>query len=76
MICLSLQDLYFYQLPEHAHYYTELLNLLTSAEGIEAGHATVTALFSKFDALRLGRVAGSSRAQKMLKATSKTFLFS
>jgi hypothetical protein len=73
---LSLQDLYFYQLPEHALYYTELLNLLSSADGIEAGHTTATALFSKFDALRLERIVGSSRAQKMLKAASKTFLFS
>jgi U3 small nucleolar RNA-associated protein 25 len=71
-----LQDLYIYQLPEHAHYYVELLNLLTAAEGVEAGHTTATTLFSKFDALRLERIVGTSRSQKMLKAASKTFLFS
>lgn len=70
-----MQDLYIYQLPEHAHYYSELLNLVTQAEGVEAGHTTVTALFSKFDALRLERIVGTSRAHKMLKAASKTFLF-
>ena len=73
--CHGAQDLYVYQLPEHAHFYSDLAQHLTTAEGIQAGHTTATVLFSKFDALRLERVVGSSRAKKMLKGASGTFLF-
>lgn len=38
-------------------------------------HATVSALFSRFDAHRLERVVGAARAKKMLKAEAKTFLY-
>lgn len=63
-----------YQLPQHAHFYSELVNFL-AARDESAVYATVTVLFSRFDALRLEAVVGSSRAQKMLKGSSGTFLF-
>lgn len=69
------QDLYFYQLPEHEQFYTELLDMAAAARGVDAGHTTVTVLFSKFDALRLERIVGSTRAEAMLKSKSATFLF-
>lgn len=71
-----MQDLYLYQLPEHAHYYNELVELLALDESHDANHATVTVIFSKIDFLRLERVLGSSNAKKMLKKASSTFMFS
>ena len=70
-----MQDLHVYQLPEHAHFYADLVGLLAVEGGMEAEHATVTVLFSRFDALRLERVVGSVRSAKMLKAATSTFMF-
>ncbi|KAL4445727.1 hypothetical protein ABPG77_008926 [Micractinium sp. CCAP 211/92] len=68
------QDILFYQLPEHADFYAELLNLLE--EGATGETPTVTVVFSKYDALRLERVVGSARSSKMLKQRKTgTFLF-
>jgi U3 small nucleolar RNA-associated protein 25 len=79
----ALQDILFYGLPDHAHFYSELVNLVQSGgpgggAGAAAGghHATITALFCQFDALALSRVVGHSRAAKMLAADSTpTFVF-
>lgn len=72
----------FYALPEHAHFYSELVNMAESpgdAAGDDAGDddapGGVTALFCKYDALALGRVAGAGRARKMAAAEGGTFLF-
>ncbi len=43
-----LQDVLFYQLPLHAHFYSELVNAIGSGDA--AQHATVTALFAPEDA--------------------------
>lgn len=75
--CHILQDIVFYGLPDHAHFYSELVNLVQSGTGSTAAahHATITTLFCKFDALALGRVVGNSRAAKMLAAETPTFMF-
>lgn len=68
------REILFYQLPEHAAFYAELLNLLEESEAGET--PTVTALFSRYDALRLERVVGAARADKMLRSRkTSTFLF-
>lgn len=84
----SKQDVVFYGLPEHSHFYSEILNLMegsgpgsgpgapaATAAAAAGAHGTVTALFCRFDALALGRVVGGARAGKMLAAESSTFLF-
>ncbi|KAK9823260.1 hypothetical protein WJX72_001434 [[Myrmecia] bisecta] len=74
----GVKDVYFYQLPEHATAYAELLASLTdsaAASGDEFHQATVTALFSRFDTLQLERVVGSGRHRKMLKPGTSTFMF-
>lgn len=72
-----LQDVLFYQLPEHQTFYSELVACCT--EGSLAagghGHATVTVMFSKFDLLQMQRVVGNARHAKMLKSGSSTFLY-
>lgn len=73
----------FYALPEHAHFYPELLNLLEGTGGTgshasaaaSAAAASVTALYCKWDALSLARVVGGGRAKKMLGSASSTFMF-
>jgi U3 small nucleolar RNA-associated protein 25 len=71
----NLQDILFYQLPQHPQFYSELVNFFEeSAAG--GAMATVSVLFGRSDALRLERVVGSARAAKMLKSGgSGTFLF-
>ena len=69
------QDLLFYQLPHHAHFYPEMVNLLRSRDESAMTHATVTVLFTRFDALRLEPIVGGARARKMLKSPTGTFLF-
>jgi hypothetical protein len=67
----------FYGLPDHAHFYAELLNLVQTSGAAAGGHhATVTSLFCQFDALALARVVGAGRAAKMLApGSSPTFVF-
>lgn len=76
MVYMLMQDLYFYQLPEHAQYYNELVGLLASENGTDAGHSTVTVMFSNIDAPRLERIVGSKNVKKMRKSASKNFIFS
>lgn len=66
----GIQELVFVSLPEYAHYYAEVLNLL---EG--TGSPSCTVLFTKYDKLQLERVVGSGRSKKMLEAPNKTFMF-
>lgn len=68
----------FYGVPDHAHYYSELVNLVqagVAGAAARAHHGTITTLFCQYDALALGRVVGHSRATKMLSAESSTFVF-
>lgn len=72
----GIKDLYVYALPDHAHYYAEMVRLLEGgAEGGGAEHATVQVLFSKWEMLALERVVGTARAKKMIKQESNTFMF-
>ena len=75
LICPSLpQDLVFYQLPQHAHFYLELVNMLARRDDMMQ-HATVKAIITRTDALRLEPIVGTARSQKMLKGSKSTFLF-
>ena len=67
------QELLFYLLPEHAHFRAELVNLLESADP-SAAAPTVIVLFLRFDAARLERVVGVTRAKWMLGSDTATFV--
>jgi U3 small nucleolar RNA-associated protein 25 len=75
---MATQDVLFYALPEHAHFYAELLNLLApgaaAADG-GSGHGTATVLFNRWDAPQLDRVVGAARARKMLTGSAPTYMF-
>lgn len=66
----GIKDLIFYSLPEHAEFYAEITNMM---EGLENPSSSV--IFSSFDNLKLERVVGTSRANKMLNSENSTFMF-
>ena len=77
------REICFYSLPEHAHYYPELVSYLAGSAATASGSAPVVghvagvvALFSKLDALKLERIVGSARCAKMTaKNEHPMFLF-
>lgn len=77
------REICFYSLPEHAHYYPELVSYLAGSASTASGSAPVVghaagvvALFSKLDALKLERIVGSARCAKMTaKNEHPMFLF-
>ncbi|KAI8055410.1 hypothetical protein BDF22DRAFT_677007 [Syncephalis plumigaleata] len=68
------QHIFFYQLPEHAHFYPELLSVLSDAvDGLR--DLTISALYSRYDQLRLERIVGTQRAIRMIKGEKSAYLF-
>ncbi|GAA5800540.1 hypothetical protein HPULCUR_005975 [Helicostylum pulchrum] len=69
----------FYGLPEDPMYYTEIVNFLglkfDEASAAEEATFSCTALFSKYDFLKLERVVGTERAKKMCTAQKNVFMF-
>ncbi|KAF8935328.1 rRNA-binding ribosome biosynthesis protein utp25 [Dissophora ornata] len=70
----------FYGLPDHPQFYPEMLNLLAlpagteksrskhvGATGLEDRAMSCTALFTKYDLLKLQRIVGTERASSMCK---------
>ncbi|CAG8559705.1 17138_t:CDS:10 [Rhizophagus irregularis] len=53
----------FYALPDHAHFYSELLNSIQSSSSDKNSNEkiTINVIFSKYDKLRLERVVGSGK---------------
>ncbi|KAH8556050.1 hypothetical protein BGW37DRAFT_479631 [Umbelopsis sp. PMI_123] len=69
----------FYGLPEHPQYYTEIVNFLAlKADASSAEEATFScsALFSRYDLLKLERIVGTDRARKMCSSGKNLFVFS
>ncbi|KAI9598069.1 hypothetical protein BDF19DRAFT_433389 [Syncephalis fuscata] len=68
------QHIFFYQLPENAQFYPELLGVLSDAvDGLR--DLTISALYSRYDQLRLERVVGTQRAQRMIQGEKPAYLF-
>ena len=64
----------FYDLPQYPHFYSEMCNMLEDPGRITAistDMLTCTVIYSRFDALKLGEVVGTSRAERMIN-TEKT----
>lgn len=70
------QDLVFYGLPDHPGFYADLVQMATSSPAVRSSqhHASVTVLFTKFDALQLSQAVSSDRASKMLRNSKATFV--
>ncbi|KAI9287888.1 hypothetical protein BC943DRAFT_319045 [Umbelopsis sp. AD052] len=69
----------FYGLPDHPQFYTEIVNYLAlKADASSAEEATFScsALFSRYDMLKLERIVGTDRARKMCSSGKNLFVFS
>jgi len=62
----GIKHLVFYQLPSNPHFYSELVNFMSSPTAASVSHLSVSVLFSHFDALRLSSVVGTARSKNMV----------
>lgn len=66
----GIKHIVFYGLPQFAEFYPELLGYIVPDDEV-----TVTSLYTRYDALALQRIVGSTRAAKMLAAEANVHLF-
>ncbi|RDX42707.1 digestive organ expansion factor [Lentinus brumalis] len=63
----GIRNLVFYGPPDHPQFYTEFLSYPFLDEGVDASDVTCRVLYSKYDWLRLERIAGTEGASEMIK---------
>ena len=77
------KTLVFYGLPEHAQFYAEFMQtpFLPGRNGqgelvnIDEGEVRSRVLYSRFDALKLERIAGSDNSKRMMASEDARFEF-
>ncbi|KAJ2744430.1 rRNA-binding ribosome biosynthesis protein utp25 [Coemansia sp. BCRC 34301] len=74
----GIHRLVFYSLPEHPLYYSELLNLMLTSNDETASTELLscTALYTKYDQLKVERIVGSALASQLLAGERSQFTFS
>ncbi|RUS20830.1 hypothetical protein BC937DRAFT_94279 [Endogone sp. FLAS-F59071] len=69
----------FYALPDNPRFYAEVVNfLMLKSAGVSAAEESTfscSALFSKYDALKLERIVGTERARRMCAGARNVFTF-
>lgn len=84
MVCRRFQikgarHIIFYSLPEYAHFYAELVNLLNVAESEEGdlGHnaPSCLVLYTPYERMALERIVGKKRCDHMMSSKKTTFMF-
>ncbi|KAJ2336361.1 rRNA-binding ribosome biosynthesis protein utp25 [Coemansia sp. RSA 2681] len=73
----GIHRLVFYSLPEHPLYYSELLNLMLTSNDETASPELLscTALYTKYDQLKVERIVGSGLASQLLTGERSQFTF-
>ena len=75
----GVRDVLFYSLPDDARFFAEVVAWVGARGGAGGGSGAVggrvVALFSGLDALALERVAGSSRARRVLAGSEPAYVF-
>ncbi|KAJ2048282.1 rRNA-binding ribosome biosynthesis protein utp25 [Coemansia sp. S16] len=73
----GIHRLVFYSLPEHPLFYTELLNLMLTSNDETASPELLscTALYTKYDQLKVERIVGSRLASQLLTGERSQFTF-
>ncbi|KAH7108368.1 DUF1253-domain-containing protein [Auriculariales sp. MPI-PUGE-AT-0066] len=64
----GVRNVVFYQAPDHAQFYSELLSFPFLDEGVEASDVSVRVLYSSYDCMRLERLAGTAALSGLLEA--------
>ena len=63
----GIRNLIFYGPPDHAQFYTEFLSFPFLDDDVDASDVTCRVLYSKYDWLRLERIAGTEGATQLIK---------
>ncbi|KAI8992953.1 digestive organ expansion factor [Trametes punicea] len=63
----GIRNLVFYGPPDHPQFYTEYLSYPFLDDGVDASDVTCRVLYSKYDWLRLERIAGTEGAAELLR---------
>ncbi|KAJ2160939.1 rRNA-binding ribosome biosynthesis protein utp25 [Coemansia sp. RSA 552] len=73
----GIHHLVFYSLPDHAHYYSEMVNLMLTKndEAASAENLSCLALYTKYDQLKLERIAGTRTVPQLLSGERSQFTF-
>ncbi|KAJ2448993.1 rRNA-binding ribosome biosynthesis protein utp25 [Coemansia sp. RSA 2336] len=72
----GIHHLVFYSLPDHPHFYSELVNLmLTHNDEVSADQLSCTAFYTKFDQLKLERIVGSKLVTRLVSSERSQFTF-
>ncbi|KAJ2669525.1 rRNA-binding ribosome biosynthesis protein utp25 [Coemansia sp. RSA 1085] len=72
----GIHHLVFYSLPDHPHFYSELVNLmLTHNNDVSADQLSCTAFYTKFDQLKLERIVGSKLVTQLASSERSQFTF-
>ncbi|EJD52459.1 DUF1253-domain-containing protein [Auricularia subglabra TFB-10046 SS5] len=62
----GIRNLVFYQAPEHAQFYSELLSFPFLEDGVDASDVSARVLYSQYDCMRLERIAGTAALAGLL----------
>ena len=66
----------FYSLPEYAHFYPEMVNLLNSSGAADDGQSvSCLVLYTQFERMALERLVGKKRCAHMMSSAKATFMF-
>ncbi|KAI0745922.1 digestive organ expansion factor [Earliella scabrosa] len=63
----GIRNLVFYGPPDHPQFYTEFLSYPFLDDGVDASDVTCRVLYSKYDWLRLERIAGTEGVSELIK---------
>lgn len=76
------RHLVFYSLPEYAHFYAEMVNLLDTTGGGSGsgadgagGAVSCLVLYTPYERMALERVVGRERCEHMMSSKKATFMF-
>lgn len=71
----GVKHLVFYELPQYAHFYSELCNMLMGVQQGSVDNLTCHVLYAKYDAQRLSAVVGTDRAGHMIQSDRPVHMF-
>ncbi|XP_075249928.1 U3 small nucleolar RNA-associated protein 25 homolog [Convolutriloba macropyga] len=71
----GIERLFFYQLPRYAHFYSELCNMIGIGNEKDSVELSCSAIFCKYDCLRLLPIVNEENCRKILNTENLTHMF-